>query len=217
MNGKRASVAALLLGAAFTVAYLGEGQPPVFAQEKKEKDPLEGKKGKTIGLLTAKGKGFIEVKAAGEEKARKYFPRWIGGAPDQGGGPEKSMVKTFNELKIGSRIEVDWVFEERLRAIHVKVLRAGDGKEDQDKKSAERKTGTVTGTLIARDAKKDVRWLEVKADGEEKARKYFLLPKSSAQIRRDFEDTPIGSRVRIEWAFGHGLGIVNLEVVAAKK
>lgn len=87
--------------------------------KKKEKDPNEGKKGKTIGTLTAKAEKFIEVKADGEEKARKYVPRWVG---DGGGGLEKAMLKTFSELKVGSRVEVEWQFEERFRALAVKVL-----------------------------------------------------------------------------------------------
>lgn len=98
-------------------------------QEKKETDKKEGKKGKTIGLLTAKSANFIEVKADGEVKGRKYVPRWIGGAPATGGGLDKNMLKTFAALKVGSRLQVDWVFEERLRAVAVKVLQDAEKKE----------------------------------------------------------------------------------------
>jgi hypothetical protein len=91
------------------------------AQEQK-KDPNEGKKGKAIGTLTEKSDNFIEVKADGEEKARRYVPHWIGGAPAQGGGFDKKVLKVFKELKIGSRVEVQWEFEERFRALSVKVL-----------------------------------------------------------------------------------------------
>lgn len=97
------------------------------AQDKK-KDEKEGKKGKTVGMLTAKGENFIEVRADGEEKGRKYVPRWLGGAPAQGGGPDKAVLKVFRGLKIGSRIEVEWVFEERLRALKVQVLQAPEKK-----------------------------------------------------------------------------------------
>ena len=85
---------------------------------------MEGKKGKVIGLLTEKGPNFIEVKADGEEKGRRYVPHWVGGAPAQGGGPDKKMLKIIGDLKVGSRIEVDWEFEERLRVVAVKVLKA---------------------------------------------------------------------------------------------
>src|SRR3954467_7308801 len=82
------------------------------AQEKKAKDPLEGKTGTTVGKLVGKGKGTIEVKADGEEQPRKYVPEWVGGNPAQGGGLDKAVLKTFEALKIGSRVEVEWVFHE---------------------------------------------------------------------------------------------------------
>src|SRR6266481_4671502 len=90
----------LLLALGF-VARTGGAQ-----EKKKEKDPHEGKKGTVIGTLVAKEKNWIEVKADGEEKGRKYIPQWIGGAPANGGGPDKDMLKVIHDLKVGSRIEV---------------------------------------------------------------------------------------------------------------
>ena len=108
-----------------SAALLGMTGPSVHGQDKdkKEKNPLEGKKGKAIGLLTAKDANSIEVKADGEEKARRYVPQWVGGAPAQGGGFDKKTLKTISELKVGSRVEVEWLFEERLRILSVKVLK----------------------------------------------------------------------------------------------
>jgi hypothetical protein len=118
--------AVLLVGASFS------GSDLVIGGEKKEKakDPLEGKKGTTIGKLVAKGPNFIEVQADGEEKARKYVPEWKGGLPNQGGGPDKEILKKFAGLTVGSRIEVEWVFHERFRALEIKVLRAASEKKD---------------------------------------------------------------------------------------
>jgi hypothetical protein len=101
----------------------------VVVQPMKEKDKNEGKKGKTVGILVAKGENFIEVQADGEEKARKYVPQWKGGLPAKGGGPDKAMLKIFRSLKIGSRIQVSWVFEERLRALAIEVLAPPEKKE----------------------------------------------------------------------------------------
>jgi hypothetical protein len=112
-----------LLSSGLFVLLLGIFVLGASAQEKKkEADANEEKKGKTVGTLTERSDKFIEVKADGEEKARRYVPRWVGGDPAQGGGFDKAMVKAFNQLKIGSRVEVDWVFEERFRAIAVKTL-----------------------------------------------------------------------------------------------
>jgi hypothetical protein len=111
----RGFAAVCLMGMlAVVLAASAEGQ-----DKKKEKDPLEGKKGKTIGLLVKNTGKAIEVKADGEEKARRYVPQWVGGA---GGGFDKATVKTFIALKVGSRVEVEWLFEERFRALAVKVL-----------------------------------------------------------------------------------------------
>jgi hypothetical protein len=112
-----------LLMVAFALAIFTFAENSNAQDKKKEKDPQEGKKGKVIGLLTDKGANFIEVKADGEEKGRKYVPHWVGGAPDKGGGPDKKMLKVIGELKVGSRLEVEWEFEERLRVLTVKVLK----------------------------------------------------------------------------------------------
>jgi hypothetical protein len=107
-----------LLAALFVVVSLES-----FAQEKDKDEGKKGKSGTVVGILTAKDKNWIEVKAAGEEEARKYVPHWRGGMPAQGGGPDKEMLKTFAKLKVGSRVQVKWEFEERLRAVEVKVLK----------------------------------------------------------------------------------------------
>jgi len=125
----RILAAMVLFGLAWTIVDLAGTNPIVQAQEKKdtkENDPLEGKKGTVIGTLTTKTENTIELKADGEKKARKYVPLWRGGAPAQGGGPDKEIVKIISGLKVGSRIEVEWVFEERLRCLKITVVKAAD-------------------------------------------------------------------------------------------
>jgi hypothetical protein len=103
------------------VLVLGAWGSAVRADEKQ--DPAQ-KGGTVVGVLTAKGEAFIEVKADGEEKARRYVPNWVGGLPKDGGGPDKNMLKVFKDLKIGSRVRLEWKFEERPRAVKVDVLKA---------------------------------------------------------------------------------------------
>src|SRR5262245_7448686 len=90
------------------------------ADDKKEKP--EKKSGTVTGEVTAKDKNWIEVKADGEEKARRYTPHWRGGNPNQGGGLDKEMLKVFADLKVGSRIRLEREFEERPRAVKIEVL-----------------------------------------------------------------------------------------------
>lgn len=121
MIGQRLSLALIALG----LLLAASGTP---AGEKKEEKKRRG--GTIIGVVTAKGKGFVEVKADGEERARKYVPHWVGGAPAKGGGLDKNMLKTIDAVKVGSRVRLVWEFEERPRVVRLEVLkRAGGGKK----------------------------------------------------------------------------------------
>src|SRR5262249_26313288 len=97
---------------------------PSSAQEKKErpKDPLEGKTGTAVGKVVDKGNNFIEVKSDGEDKARKYTVLYM--VVDKKGVADPKVMKQIAEVKVGSRVEVEWLFRERFRATEIKVLRA---------------------------------------------------------------------------------------------
>jgi hypothetical protein len=183
------------------------------ADEKKDaekKEPAE-RGGTIVGVITAKGENFIEVKADGEEKGRRYVPEWVGGAPAQGGGPNKDMLKTIKELQVGSRVKLEWKFEERPRVIKVEVLKKADAKGETKKEEAreEEKKGTAIGTLTA----KGDSWVELKADGEEKARRYVLHFGGTKELLAAIRDTPVNSRVRIDWIHVERLRVLKMEAV----
>jgi hypothetical protein len=187
----------------------------VPAQEKKEEKKAAAKSGTVIGALVGKGDNFIEVKADGEEKARRYVPHWVGGAPAQGGGPDKKMLKRFAELKVGSRIEVEWEFEERLRAVSVKVLKGPHA--DKEEASAE-KTGKTIGIVTGKGDK----FIELRGDGEERGRKYYARYLAGPpagfdkEILGQFEKLSVGSRVQAEWvSTSHGPQIHKVTVLKA--
>lgn len=83
------------------------------------------KKGTVTGVVTDKGDNWIAVKADGEEKARRYFPHWRGGAPKDGGGPDKEMVAKIKEVPLKARVRLEWSFEERPRVEKIEVLKKG--------------------------------------------------------------------------------------------
>src|SRR5438093_13598514 len=83
-----------------------------------KKDPE--KKGTVTGIVTAKGDNWIEVKADGEEKARRYVPHWRG---DAGGGPDKEVVAKIKETPVKARVRLEWVFNERPRVEKIEVLK----------------------------------------------------------------------------------------------
>jgi hypothetical protein len=97
---------------------------PLAAQDKKE----ENRKGKVTGVVTAKGDNWIEVKADGEEKARRYVPHWKGGLPKDGGGLDKTMIAEIKKVPLNSRVELEWVFEERPRVEKIDILKKPDAK-----------------------------------------------------------------------------------------
>jgi hypothetical protein len=87
----------------------------------------------------------------------------------------------------------------------------------QDKKDESRK-GTVTGIVSA----KGSNWIEVTADGEEKGRRYVPhwkggLPKDGGgpdkEMIAKIKDTPLKSRVRIEWEFEERARVIKIEVL----
>ena len=92
-----------------------------------------------------------------------------------------------------------------------------DDKKPEDKKDEPRK-GTVTGVVTAKDEKS----ITVKADGEEKGRTYVPhwkggLPKDGGGLDKDvlakIKETPLNSRVKLDWEFAERFRVVKVEVV----
>ena len=102
------------------------------AQDKKD-DKKETRKGTVTGVVSAKGDNWIEVKADGEEKARRYVPHWRGGAPADGGGLDKEMIAEIKKTPLNSRVKIDWEFEERARVVRIEVLKKPSEKKDEKK------------------------------------------------------------------------------------
>jgi hypothetical protein len=125
-------VLALGLGLSLTFASM--------ADDKDKKEPAkEEKRGGTVtGTVTAKGdpakkENWIEVKADGEGKGRRYVPHWRGGLPKDGGGPDKDIVAQIKEVPIGSRVRIEWSFQERPRVEKIEVLKKGEGAKEKEK------------------------------------------------------------------------------------
>jgi hypothetical protein len=125
--------ASLRLLASLLAAALLAGLSGADEAKKDAKKEEKGKKGTVVGMLTAKGDNWLEVKADGEVKARRYVPHWRGGAPKDGGGPDKKTLATIRKLKVGSRLRLEWTFEERARIEKVEVLKEAAEKKDGEK------------------------------------------------------------------------------------
>jgi hypothetical protein len=183
-------------------------------EKKDDKKAEEARKGTVTGVVTAKGDNWIEVKADGEEKARKYVPHWKGGNPNAGGGPDKEMVAKIKDTPLHSRVQLEWVFDERPRVEKIEVLKKGDG----DARGDAKRSGTVSGEIKSKKEQNNNVVIEVLAPGEEKARSYFVQhdPKVKGPIPdvlKAVRAANVGDKVVFDWeATGHGPAIVKFEV-----
>jgi hypothetical protein len=185
---------------------------PAPADDKKD----EKRKGTVTGVVTKKDDGgkWIEVKADGEEKPRKYVPHWRGGAPADGGGPDKTMVAELKKVPLKSRVRLEWSFEERPRVEKIEVLKKGDSAPEPEKRS-----GTISGVIKAKKTQGNNVVIEVLAPGEEKPRPYFVQydPKIKGpmpEVLKAVRAAEVGNRVVFDWeATGHGPAIVKFEVL----
>lgn len=84
----------------------------------------EKKEGSFAGSVSALGDTWIEVKGKVGDQIRveRFMPRWLGKDPKEGGGLDKEILKEIGALKIGDTVSVNWVYDERKRAL--KIFRA---------------------------------------------------------------------------------------------
>ena len=101
-----------------TVRPEGAPAPPTGAQS----DPPDARskggdviaRGIVSGGVTGKGQAWIEVRSTGG-KTTRYIPRWLGGMPREGGGPEKGIVRAIAGLKTGDRVTIHWYVDNHVR------------------------------------------------------------------------------------------------------
>jgi hypothetical protein len=201
---------ALLMSAAFVSL--------AAAQDKKEEKKDEPRKGTVTGVVSAKGDNWIEVKADGEEKGRKYVPHWKGGLPKDGGGPDKDMVAKIKETPLKARVRLEWEFEERARVVKLEVLKKSGEKKD-DTPAKEARTGSISGVIQSAEEKNNNVTIAVLAPGEEKARSYFVqydakIKGPMPEVLKLVKAAKVGDKVAFDWeATNHGPAIVKFEVL----
>jgi hypothetical protein len=78
------------------------------AQKKEDAE----RRGAVVGIATAKGGYWIEIKADGEEKARRYFC-----------GSNQAALKAVKTTEVGSRVRLEWRYEEVFRVVAIELLK----------------------------------------------------------------------------------------------
>lgn len=122
-----------------TATYIAKKEPPVAALEvsqlvsgdrvtvtwvwvaetrQKVVRNVEGR-GTVVGRVTGLGDRWIEITPEGG-KPQRFRPRWIGGAPADGGGPDKSMLQLLGKQTVGAKVALTWELPEGKRVIDIK-------------------------------------------------------------------------------------------------
>jgi hypothetical protein len=107
-NGLRGAAVALAATVLFS-NWESNGRQSAFADQAQDAE----RRGMVVGMATAKGGYWIEIKADGEERARRYFC---------GSNPE--ALKAVAMTEVGSRVRLEWRFEEVFRVVKIDVLKA---------------------------------------------------------------------------------------------
>jgi hypothetical protein len=84
-----------------------------LAGDKKVEGPAKGDKGAATGVIAKMDGGKITLKVG--EKETVFMPYWKGGAPKDGGGFDKDMMKTLSQFKVGDKVKISWTMEEHQR------------------------------------------------------------------------------------------------------
>jgi hypothetical protein len=128
-----------------------------FACAAPEPTPKETK-GQITGKITTKNGGKITVK--GEEGQLTLMPYWRGGLPKDGGGFDKDILKQLEQLSVGDKVRVTWVFEEHYRITKIEKL---------EKEAKERETSEPEGKEKIRQLERQIE--ELRKQNEELRRK----------------------------------------------
>ena len=192
-EGYRALTVALTVQARHDVAVNLEFQAP----------RAEPEGGAVAGIVTAKGGTWIEVKADGEQKARRYLPFW------RGSGLDQEMVERLKRIYVPNRVELTWKMEEGRRIVAVEMI------------VPEQEEGVVTGTVSA----KAEHWIEVTPEGgpPERYTPRWIggLPKDGGGLDRDMvralAPLQVGDRVEVKWVRDERKRVVGVRVLERRE
>ena len=69
-------------------------------------------RGAVVGVAVARGGYWIDIKAQGDDRPRRYYC-----------GSNQAALKAVKSTAIGSRVRLEWRFEEVLRVVRIDVLK----------------------------------------------------------------------------------------------
>lgn len=116
--------------------------PPTLADE----EQVEHERGGSFkGIVLEKSDTWIRVRPDGNEEWMRLTPHWRGGMPADGGGLDERMLKAIDKTPVGSRVAINWVWEERPRVTRLQILEmpreeVREREQDGDREHSERDT-----------------------------------------------------------------------------
>jgi hypothetical protein len=136
------------------------------------------------------------------------------------------MQKTMENLKPGQKVQIKWVYQERLRAAGITVSGGGSDKP-ADESKAGNKSGTYTGTLV----QKDDASITVKIDGDVPRNLKFIPGWHKIPIMGEngvvfdegfdkgmlatFRSIDVGTKVQVQWESDEHLRVTKLTKIKA--
>ncbi len=78
--------------------------------------------GELFGILSSKGKAWIEIKED-DGFTHRYLSPWRGGSPTNGGGFEPKILEQMDDLVVGNRVWMSWYWDGHLRVKKIRVIK----------------------------------------------------------------------------------------------
>jgi hypothetical protein len=113
--------------------------------------------GSMDGILASKGEAWVEV-LDDRDQSFRFIPEWIGKGPANGGKFKSETIELIDELIVGNRIQIDWMYDGFLRIIDAEVI-----KPPHD-------NGIFVGYIM----KMSPRWIDVQNIDERRPWRFYL-------------------------------------------
>jgi len=150
-------------------------------------------KGRMDGILASKGDAWVEV-LDDRDQSFRFIPEWIGKGPANGGKFKSETLELIDELIVGNRIQINWMYDGFLRIIDAKIM----------------KPPHPNGIFVGYIMKMSPRWIDVQNIDERRPWRFYLpwvggYPEEGggydSKILTRFETHEPTDPIRFSWVF----------------